>query len=255
MTELQTAELFEACGILFGPQISVSLDFLNYLQPSGLRAAYRKRALETHPDRANALGRDPANLAEKFRKAKIAYDRLNAYVEGEVIIRPTQNYKKPKPKPGFSKPAAGKDPAGNQSKEYFYSGQIPRRKLLLGQFLYYSGCISWKTFITAIVWQRRQRPALGRIAMQWGMLTDDEIQHILKSRQQLEKFGQSALRRGYLNRFELMALLGKQRRMQRPIGQYFIEQGDLTLLQLKQMLLHQKQHNDQIPLPSGFGRI
>ena len=32
--------------------IDVSVEFLRYLKPSGVKAAYRKRALETHPDRA-----------------------------------------------------------------------------------------------------------------------------------------------------------------------------------------------------------
>ena len=44
-------QLFRSCEILFGSQVSISREFLEYLQPSGLQGAYRKRALETHPDR------------------------------------------------------------------------------------------------------------------------------------------------------------------------------------------------------------
>jgi len=51
---LTTTRLFSACRVLFGPQVEITLEFLNYLQESGVKDAYRRRARETHP-----IGGDP----------------------------------------------------------------------------------------------------------------------------------------------------------------------------------------------------
>ena len=45
-------DLFNACKVLFGPYNKISMDFLRYLEPSLLKAVYRKKALETHLDRS-----------------------------------------------------------------------------------------------------------------------------------------------------------------------------------------------------------
>jgi len=50
-------DLLNACRILFGPAVQLSIDFLRDLEPSKLKSAYRKRAFETHPDRANLVGK------------------------------------------------------------------------------------------------------------------------------------------------------------------------------------------------------
>ena len=50
--EVTKQDLFNACESLFGTDIDVSVEFLRYLKPAGVKAAYRKKALETHPDRA-----------------------------------------------------------------------------------------------------------------------------------------------------------------------------------------------------------
>ncbi len=50
-------ELFRSCEILFGPELRISSEFLDYLEVNGVKSAFRKRALETHPDRH--AGKDP----------------------------------------------------------------------------------------------------------------------------------------------------------------------------------------------------
>ena len=97
--------------------------------------------------------------------------------------------------------------------------------------------------IDAIVWQRMQRPPIGEIARQWNMLTEDDIQKILKERSFNEKFGAHALRKGYISAFQLLALVGRQRSLQRPIGEYFIEHGMLTVPQLDLLIEQTKRHN------------
>ena len=49
MPYVTDAEVFRACRTLFGPELCLSHDFLNYLQPDGVRSAYRKRAKSVHP--------------------------------------------------------------------------------------------------------------------------------------------------------------------------------------------------------------
>ena len=51
---------------------------------------------------------------------------------------------------------AGRPPRPKAS-GYHYRGALPHRRLLLGEFLFYSGLINWDSLIKAIVWQRRQR--------------------------------------------------------------------------------------------------
>lgn len=239
MSALSIPEVFDACGLLFGPEVEISLDFLKYLEPSGLRSAYRKKALETHPDRAKALGRDEAKMSERFREATLAYERLIPIVrnKGTVLLRGQSSAKincektnaKRQVKRGFS--------------DLFYTKEIPKRELLLGQFLYYSGLISWRTLIRAITWQRRQRPLIGQIALEWKMISRNEIQRILMWRNFRGKFGERAIRLGCLSRFQLMALLGKQRNLQCPIGEFFVNEGILRPQDMEVMAERQEIHN------------
>ena len=96
----------------------------------------------------------------------------------------------------------------------FYSGNVPKRELLIGQFLYYSGLISWKTLFDAVCWQRKQRPAIGKIALDWGILSPDNIKRILTERNYKEQFGDYALRNGLISHFKHLAIVGRQKKLQ-----------------------------------------
>ena len=71
--------------------------------------------------------------------------------------------------------------------EHLWQGGLPRKQLLLGRFLYYSGVISMTSLIEAIVWQKSKRPMVGKIAVRWdwldqtisGQLFSDERREIL----------------------------------------------------------------------------
>jgi len=239
---LSIPEVFDACGLLFGSKVEISLDFLKYLEPSGLRSAYRKKALETHPDRAKALGRDEAKMSDRFREVTLAYERLIPIVnnKGAVPLRSKSSVKKSNEKTNARRQAK------RDFSELFYTKKIPKRELLLGQFLYYSGLISWPTLIKAITWQRRQRPLIGQIALEWEMISHYEIQRILMRRNLRGKFGERAIRLGYLSRFQLMALLGKQRNLQCPIGEFFVNEGILRFQDMEVMTERQKIHNRDV---------
>ncbi len=134
-----------------------------------------------------------------------------------------------------------KSPSGR-----FYSGNVPKRELLIGQFLYYSGLISWKTLFDAVYWQRKRRPVIGKIALDWGILSPDNIKRILTERNYKEQFGDYALRNGFITHFEHLAIVGRQKKLQPPIGEYFIKQGILAHMELKRMIESLKTHNKNV---------
>jgi len=102
------------------------------------------------------------------------------------------------------------------------------RPLLFGEFLYYSGLIPWKALIEAIVWQQRQRPRFGEVAMRWFHLSNREIDWILSEKKPFERIGEAAVRKSLLNRFQVNTILYYQRSRQRKIGEFFVEKGYLT---------------------------
>lgn len=232
-------ELFEACAVLFGPSVRISLDFLNYLQPEGVKAAYRRKVMSSHPDRALVVGKDASGMNADFVRATDAYQKLHQVVSGNGSISTSGRGTDPsdsagsvyRPGSGFRKPGA------------FYNGNLPARKLPFCRFLYYSGLITWKTYIDALVWQRRQRPYVGKLARDLGMLSEKEIRAVLKQRAQREKFGESAIRLGLLTPYKLRVLLGRQRRYQHQIGDYFVQSGILSRRQVERMARQQSMHN------------
>jgi hypothetical protein len=226
-------ELFSACTRLFGPDIHVSIDFLKYLEPSGVRTAYRERVFETHPDRARILGLDERDLTDNFKKINEAYELLSSAVSDKHRLFTSNGIATPERKPG-------PEP---EFRDRYYTGALPRRPLPIGQFLYYSGLISWRNLINAIVLQRRNRPLIGRIARSWNLLNDDEISYILKHRAAGEKFGEYALREGFLTKSDLAALLGKQRLQTGFFCKYFINGGILTPVEVETLVKAQRRHN------------
>ncbi len=229
-------DLVAAFRVLFDPGIPLTGEFLKNLEPPALRTAYRRKVFETHPDRAKVLGLSEAALNRRFQQVTSAYEVLNPLVHAEerFIIRD---------RTGFRQPRRANTPSRPAPTDHFFKGNLPERELLMGQFLFYSGAISWKTLIDAIVWQRRQRPRLGEIARQWRMLSEDDVGRILRGRGFKEKFGACATRKGFISNFQLMALIGKQRRLQRPIGEYFVERRILTPKQMERMIRMAQTHN------------
>jgi hypothetical protein len=204
-------ELERALDLLFGanrPRNSGIEEFRREV-----RDAFRRRALETHPDRAQALGRSESSLADEFRRIFEAYQFLS------------REEAPPAPRPVAQRP---RERASRPPRDHLSRAPLPQRTLLFAEFLYYSGRASWRNLVEAVAWQRRQRPSIGRIAVEWGHLSDDEVREILDRRRRdgaEEPFGEYARRQGFLSGGQLLALLGRQRRLQRRIGQFFVEIG------------------------------
>ncbi|WP_319585411.1 hypothetical protein [uncultured Desulfobulbus sp.] len=77
-------QLFRSCEILFGRDLHISGEFLEHLQPGGLKGAYRKRALETHPDRLIGTGRSGwKEVNEGFYTIRNAYENLLHFLKAK----------------------------------------------------------------------------------------------------------------------------------------------------------------------------
>lgn len=197
-----------------------------------VREAFRRRALESHPDRARALGRSEASLADDFRRILEAYQLLSREAAA------------PAPRPVAQRP---RERAARPPRDHVHRAPLPQRPLLFAEYLYYSGRASWRNLVEAVAWQRRQRPAIGRIAVEWGHLSDEEVREILDGRRRDgsadEPFGEYARRKGFLSAAQLLALLGRQRRLQRRIGQFFVETGILAEREIAGLDADLSRHN------------
>ncbi|MCG8550039.1 MAG: hypothetical protein MI799_06530 [Desulfobacterales bacterium] len=247
MNQYSTAsQLFDACGVLFGPEVNVSIEFLKYLQPSGIKDAYRCQVFKTHPDRAAALGQDEALLNDRFKTLTQAYECLIGAIKGDGrVLMQHSKPRAPEHPSGYRKSPKAPEPKPGNDHFYSHKGAVPKRKLLLGQYLYYSGYISWNTLIDVIVRQRRERPQIGQIALNWGLIDSDQLLYILANRKCSEKFGDYAVRNEYFTQRNLLALLYKQKKLQRPIGHYLLKYG-LGPGLLEQLVKEQKRHNRNV---------
>jgi hypothetical protein len=239
--ETSRQDLFNACESLFGTDIDISIEFLRYLKPSGVQAAFRKKALETHPDRAIMLAGETDSLENRFKDINLAYQLLKGFLncpwkyhffeDGSIYRRRNWTVKPAKQK-SYDVARATK-----------YLGRVPQRKLLLGQFLYYSGHISLITLINAIVWQRMQRPSIGSLAMRWELIDLEDVREIIQQRHRGEKFGECAVRRGHISKYKLILLLDRQRMLQPQLGSYFVEEKIIPANKISNLVDELKSHN------------
>lgn len=248
---LYTSQLFNACHVLFGSEVNVSLDFIHYLQMPGLKAAFRKKALETHPDRAAFLDLGAPDLEDQFKQVHAAYRELSDYLENPlkfVLIddsvrkryaghgQSSYHRQRSHPRPHRSHDKQERSAA---------MGVWPGQKCLFGRFLYYNGLITYQQLIDAIVWQKAQRPPIGNLALRWRWLYEQEVRDILTRRRFGERFGECALRYGYLTPDKLRLLLGRQNLLQPRIGKYFVEKRILSALSVEGMAGKLRRHNWQ----------
>ena len=264
-------ELFDACRILFGSDLHITRDFLEYLQASGLKTAYRKRALETHPDRIAVMGiSEQQHDTDQFRLVQTAYEGLTSYLDarqkGVVILKPARAAASPHARPAaananFRNPwqaktnnrqaAQNTTGSANWNIDNRFRGLLPERELRLGHFLYYSGIITWRQIIQALVWQRTNRPRLGELGKHFGWLNNDDILAVLRSRNTPAPFGKAALDLGLLTAKQLDTLVWRQKSLQRKIGEFFIEENILTAEDLMEFIRRHQQHNAKVNLANN----
>ena len=259
-------EVLRAGRVLYGPGFAADAGAWR----ENLKATYRRRALETHPDRARSLGRPERELNREFKAVADAYRVLSALdgrpVPHAVPLDPRRRAARPapRPRPRPAEHARGPRPTPPPPPERPASARaggprvrvgvrpqdLPRRRLRFAEFLYYSGRVGWDDLVASIAWQRAQRPPVGRIAVDFGFLAPEDVAALLERRRVAGlgamPLGEFAVREGYLTSFQLLAVLGQQLRQQRPIGQFFVERGildaeDIELIR-RRILRHNTKH-------------
>lgn len=223
--------LFEACRILFGNDIELSREFLCYLQDEGVTSAFRKRALEVHPDKALISGFSVKKCQDDFVALQFACETLRQYIASREILSHVVT-----------------SPAGNQNKSYLYPTVLPEEKLLFGRFLYRMGIIEWRQLIMALTWQKSGRPRIGELGISLGYLDRNSVITILKNSIKVGAFGVTAYKMGFLTADEVRDLLLRQKRQEKKIGQFFIEKGLLSRRDLVELLRQCKAHNLRVEM-------
>jgi hypothetical protein len=257
---LTETKVVNAYRVLFVGAGQFNSNLLDLVQLSEIKKAYRRRALDTHPDRFAGANEDHKKMCtERFLRVADAYDTLSAYLalrdkgfafERKEVREPGQVWRG-RPFHGQKPESASRFDDRNVTdfSFSFWGKGVPGRALRFGEFLYYSGAIPWKSLINALVWQRKQRPRIGEIAQRWRWFTESEILKLLKDRRLGERLGEVLLRRSLISPFQLEVLLWHQRKAQKRIGEYFVHHGLLTEEQIRRHLLHQQRHNVRFHAP------
>jgi hypothetical protein len=240
-------EALRAGRVLFGPSFAEA-SLSSGIWRRDLKRAFRRRAMETHPDRARALGRAERDLAREFALVRAAYGVLSAL--GDLPPRAAARPAAPPPSPRAPPPSRDARARAREARPA-RAGPLPARRLRLAEFLYYSGRVPWTAFVRSVAWQRGQRPALGRIAVEMGFLSQAEVLALLATRRAegaaAVPIGAYAVGRGALTAFQRLAALGRQARLQRPIGAFFVETGMLRAEELDALHGAMARHNARHP--------
>jgi hypothetical protein len=224
--------LFEACRVLFGNDIQLSREFLCYLRDEGVTSAFRKRAMQVHPDRALVSGISIKRCHDEFVSLQMACETLRQYIVSRNILSPAV----------MSSPASPNKPYGAPS----HSAGLPEKKLLFGYFLYRMGIIEWPQLIAALAWQKSGRLKIGELGVRLGYLDRNSVAIILKNSVGVGAFGVTAQHMGYLTGAEVRELLIRQKRQEKKIGRFFVEKGLLSHSELIVLLGQCMAHNRRI---------
>ncbi|HAD04083.1 MAG: hypothetical protein A2091_08325 [Desulfuromonadales bacterium GWD2_61_12] len=243
MVVLPEMKVLRACQVLFGEGVRLDREFLHYLQPSGAKAAYRRRAKEVHPDLLERGSPEAKRRrSDLFRELVEAHDLVSEFFRQRDLgqwQRSDARFRPPPHRSSRPAPPAGKSEKGSR----FYQGPIPGVVLSIGRYCYFCGIIPYATLIEALAWQRRQRPAIGEIATRWGWLNEEKARRISHSRDIVGRFGEKAVQLGFLGPEQVQALLFYQRSRQQRIGAYFIEQGFVSAEEMERLVRELHAHN------------
>jgi hypothetical protein len=237
-----SSDILAACQVLFGPEVDVSHEFLAILHLNGVRDAFRRRARETHPDLHAANPEVQQRQAHLFHEVTTAYRRVSRYCERRLGSEAQGAGCRPSA-PSATAPEAKAAPRRQQRPGHYFQGDLPRRRMIIGRYLYYRGVIPYHALIESLNWQRRQRPAIGQLARQWGWLDDLEVVHILAATKCPGRFGERAREMGFLSAYQVKLLLRAQQLRQRRLGEFFVDGGYLSQRRFEQVLAEMQQHN------------
>ena len=246
MNSARSLKIKKALHILFGSELLKEKYTDNPIRLNSVRDVFRIRARLCHPDRSHIVGLCEEDLNEKFKRLYEAYNYLSGVLkDGKKIIR-----KKRTVHGMYERRVQNKQNFGfnyrNHTIRFFHRGDLPGRQLRFAEFLYYSRIIDHETYIRSIVWQKRFRPLLGQIGMDFGFLERYDINTILKNKKFNQRFGEVANTMGLIDIYQLYIMLGKQKRYEMPVGKFFLENGILTERKLDELLDMQSVYNSEM---------
>lgn len=236
-------EIEDAVRIIFDNHIFSDFKLsLKGLTEDDLKKAYRNKAKMTHPDRAAFLGKSLIELECDFKKVTKAYSVLMEYYNKNIRNAAVFERKTERSENVQSRPERNyKD--DNRRKDFMYSFEIPNRVLRFSEFLFYKRVISWNQLIESIVYQAKVRPKIGEIAVSLEYIDNLQLAKILSGMFPNEKFGEAAMRMGFIDLYKLYVLLGNQKKYDAPIGRYFIDKKILSTIELMKLLEENKLWN------------
>jgi hypothetical protein len=215
------ASLVGACVLLLGTPVLPA-----GLSADRLRGAFRRMALATHPD---AHRRDPRG--RDFIRVQEAYELLRRHVHVASG------------RPASTAASTARPAPARSTGAWYWKGRVPNRRLRLGEYLFYTGAISWDMMIAAIVGQRRSRPRLGQLARDRRLLDVSGLAAALAARVPGERLGEAVQRLGLLTRSAVEDLLAEQRRAQKPLGRQLVALGGILRQDLPRVLAGHQRHN------------
>lgn len=174
-------EVQKALELLFGGSFSCYDETLQYLQTSGIKKAFRSKAMLYHPDKAQE-GQEMV----AFHELQDAYELLMSIKTDPKAELDKINQQKARPT-RKQQPPSRKAKASSQTPrdrgDFYYRGQrLPRIPLRLGEYLYYSGRISWRMLIDAIVEQKKDSQRLfGEYFVRRGILNKEGLRNVLNA--------------------------------------------------------------------------
>ncbi|MGA2642236.1 MAG: hypothetical protein ABSG21_15185 [Spirochaetia bacterium] len=245
--------LLDACALLLGSSTRrLNAAVLLQLDAATVRRAWRVLAVSSHPDAARrGVARSGTYDGRRFIEASRAYELLMGY----LLSRPaplSPGARPSRPRAGHAasygtaeKRAAGERWSATEKRggALYYRGPVPRRRLRLAEFLYYSGRVSWQSLISAVVWQRNAQPRFGELARELRSISSQDLAQILASRQRHEQTGETAQRLRLLTGAQVDRILRMQRARRRLIGRYFMEKESMTSAMLVSILHELYRHN------------
>ena len=267
---MHIAQIQNAANLLF-PDSDLKGAYFQNPSREMLKKAFRSLAMTEHPDRNGGRSHErfvtinraystlfdipPGELKRIFLQKQLAtsFGRStnvaptpytpNAFVAETSVQRKNKHQHQRMPPNPISTGTRRIPKYQPLCEESYYEGDLPKKVLQLGMYLYYSGHVSFQMLAHALAWQRDLRPSMGELAKAWKWLDDGDIGWILKSTKIPGRFAERAWRMGYITIKQRNFLLIHQRSMQPQVGQYFIANGLLTVLQLNKALREFERHN------------
>lgn len=232
-------QVFDACRTLFGANIRLNRNFLLYIQPSGAKSAFRKVAKETHPDLfTNDQPDVQQRQAARFREVMQAYELLT-----EFFRQREDGRWMPRDSGPLHRVDAAEAIRASHDRQDLYRGELPRRPLEIGLYLYYRRIIPYRALMDGLAWQRKQRPVIGAIALQWNWLDAEDVARIMQHEGGEGRFGEKAVQLGLLEPHQVKSMLLLQQAQQERLGEFFVMRGHVTREDISRLAGELNRHN------------